>query len=56
MDYRRANTPGGTYFFTVDLADRGSDALVRHIEALRAAMMAVTKAHPLYAPGDGRLS
>jgi hypothetical protein len=32
MDYRRAQTPGGTYFFTVNLADRDSDTLVRHIE------------------------
>ncbi len=46
MDYRRANTPGGTYFFTVNLADRGSDTLVRHIEALRDAMAAVKQAHP----------
>jgi putative transposase len=46
MDYRRANTPGGTYFFTANLADRDSGTLVRHIEALRAAMAAVKHAHP----------
>ncbi|MBN8455320.1 hypothetical protein [Accumulibacter sp.] len=46
MDYRRARTAGGTYFFTVNLADRGADTLVRHVTALRAAMTAVRKAHP----------
>jgi putative transposase len=33
--YRRAHIPGGTFFFTVTLDDRSSDALVRHIELLR---------------------
>jgi putative transposase len=33
--YRRAHIPAGTYFFTITLADRSSDALVRHIEILR---------------------
>ena len=46
MDYRRARTAGGTYFFTVNLADRGADTLVRHITTLRAVMTAVRKAHP----------
>ena len=32
MRYRRADTAGGSYFFTVNLADRQSDLLVRHIE------------------------
>jgi putative transposase len=41
MRYRRANAPGGTYFFTVKLAQRTSDLLVRHIDALRAAIRAV---------------
>jgi len=35
--YRRNFVPGGTYFFTVTLADRRSAALVDHIGALRAA-------------------
>ena len=38
MRYRRADAPGGTYFFTVNLTDRSADLLVRHIETLRAAM------------------
>jgi putative transposase len=35
--YRRNFVPGGTYFFTVTLADRESSALVDHIGALRTA-------------------
>ena len=34
-DYRRNRVPGGTYFFTVNLANRRSDLLVREIETLR---------------------
>jgi putative transposase len=33
--YRRARIEGGTFFFTVTLADRRSDLLVREIERLR---------------------
>jgi putative transposase len=33
--YRRARIEGGTYFFTVTLADRGSDLLVREVDRLR---------------------
>jgi len=36
-NYRRLHIPGGTYFFTVNLAVRGDDLLVRHIADLRAA-------------------
>ena len=36
-EYRRHRVPGGTYFFTLALADRRSDLLVREIAALRAA-------------------
>lgn len=35
--YRRNFVPGGTYFFTVTLADRTSSALVAHTSALRTA-------------------
>jgi putative transposase len=34
--YRRNRVAGGTYFFTVALRDRRDDALVRHIDLLRA--------------------
>ena len=46
MRYRRADAAGGTYFFTVNLAERRSNLLVRHIEDLRAAMKTVKEAHP----------
>ena len=46
-DYRRAWHPGGTYFFTINLLQRGgNDLLVRHIDELRAAIRVVRAAHP----------
>lgn len=36
--YRRNRVPGGTYFFTVNLLDRRSDLLSRHIQDLRDAV------------------
>jgi putative transposase len=35
--YRRNLVPGGSYFFTVTLADRASSAMVHHVDALRMA-------------------
>jgi putative transposase len=35
--YRRNRVPNGTYFFTVTLRNRQSDALVRNVDALREA-------------------
>ena len=35
VGYRRNRVPDGTFFFTVTLRDRRSDALVRHVDALR---------------------
>ncbi len=46
MRYRRARVGGGTYFFTVNLADRDSTLLVDEIGALRTAMGYVKKRHP----------
>jgi putative transposase len=46
MRYRRADVSGGTYFFTVALADRKDDLLVREIVRLRAAMRTVKQRHP----------
>jgi putative transposase len=37
-DYRRYRVAGGTYFFTINLLERRSDLLIRHIEALREAV------------------
>jgi putative transposase len=45
--YRRNFIPGGTYFFTVTLADRSSVALVDHIDALRGAFRAARRERPL---------
>ncbi|MGA9853521.1 MAG: transposase [Gammaproteobacteria bacterium] len=46
MRYRRALVAGGTYFFTVNLANRSSGILVRYIDDLRQALDTVKKAHP----------
>jgi len=43
VGYRRNYVPGGTYFFTVVLADRRSSALVEYIDALRAAFRAARR-------------
>ncbi len=44
--YRRLRIEGGAFFFTLALADRGSDLLVRHIERLRRAYVGVEKQRP----------
>jgi putative transposase len=44
--YRRNFVPGGTYFFTITLADRRSEALVDHIGALRSAFRAARRERP----------
>jgi putative transposase len=45
-EYRRNFIPGGSYFFTVNLADRRSALLTDHIEDLRAAFRHVHGRHP----------
>jgi putative transposase len=44
--YRRTKFPGGTFFFTVAIADRGDDLLVREIERLRHAYALVQQRRP----------
>ena len=44
--YRRNFLPGGSYFFTVNLADRRSRLLTEHIELLRAAFRYTQERHP----------
>jgi putative transposase len=44
--YLRARVEGGCFFFTVTLANRSSDLLVRRIERLRAAYAAAHKRDP----------
>ena len=46
MRYRRAKEKGGTYFFTVNLADRKSSLLLDHIEDFRDIMKKVKQQHP----------
>lgn len=46
MRYRRARVPGGTYFFTVTLADRSQTLLTDHIEPLRQSIRSVRARHP----------
>ncbi|NYE30151.1 putative transposase [Rhodanobacter sp. K2T2] len=46
MRYRRAKAAGGTYFFTVNLADRSSSLLVEHVAELRQAVRTVKQRHP----------
>jgi len=46
MQYRRAWQIGGTYFFTVNLAERSGTLLVDHIEHLRDTVRKVKQAHP----------
>jgi putative transposase len=48
MRYRRARAPGGTYFFTVNLADRRSSLLTQRIDTLRHAVRRVKQHHPFH--------
>ncbi len=43
--YRRAKIKGGIFFFTVTLADRSSDLLVRHIDRLRRIYRSIEQRH-----------
>ena len=45
-DYRRNFVPGGSFFFTVNLADRRLGLLVEHVDYLRAAFRKVRQRHP----------
>ena len=46
MRYRRADDKGGTYFFTVNLADRNTSLLIDEIDTLRSVINKVKKQHP----------
>jgi putative transposase len=45
-NYRRWYMPGGTYFFTVALADRRQTLLVEHVARLRRAVATVRRKRP----------
>jgi putative transposase len=44
--YRRNFIPGGSFFFTVNLADRSRSLLTAHIDLLRAAFREIRERHP----------
>ena len=46
MEYRRIRQEGGTYFFTVNLAERSSTLLVDRVNDLRRAVRTVKQRHP----------
>jgi REP element-mobilizing transposase RayT len=46
MRYRRADVTGGTYFFTVNLAERSRRLLVDYVDGLRTVMQEVKAKHP----------
>ena len=48
MRYRRADVSGGTYFFTVNLAERKRTLLVDYVAVLRAVMQEVKRRHPFH--------
>src|SRR5260370_5937472 len=50
-NYRRDFLPGGSYFFTVNLADRRRALLTDHIDLLRAAFRRVRARHPFAVEG-----
>jgi putative transposase len=45
--YRRNFIPGGSFFFTVNLANRRLSLLTAHIDLLRAAFREIRQRHPL---------
>ncbi len=48
MYYRRASIAGGTYFFTLNLAERHRTLLTDHVEVLRNVVRSVKRRHPFH--------
>ena len=46
MQYRRARTAGGTFFFTVNLAERNKSLLIDHVDLLRQSVKHTQTNHP----------
>ena len=46
-NYRRLRVPGATYFFTVNLSQRGGSILTDHIDRLRDAYRLTVAEHPV---------
>jgi putative transposase len=51
MQYRRAKHKGGSYFFTVNLAERKNTLLTDHIDYLRIAIKQVQQKYPVAVEG-----
>ena len=47
-NYRRHYIPGGSWFFTVNLKNRQSDVLIRHVDLLRKATSFVKQRKPFH--------
>ncbi len=47
-NYRRNYVDGGTYFFTVNLAERKQKLLIEQVDILRQAFRMVKKSHPFH--------
>jgi putative transposase len=45
VSYRRSFVRGGTYFFTVTLANKSATTLIAHVDKLRVAFRDCRKAH-----------
>ena len=48
MYYRRAAIEGGTYFFTVNLAERKQRYLLEYVDKLRSSFRRVKEKHPFH--------
>ena len=48
MQYRRHYHQGASYFFTINLADRSGDLLIKHVDVLRYAFKTVKQRYPFY--------
>ena len=46
MQYRRSDVAGGTFFFTINLANRSSQLLTDRVDLLRHSIRKVRQAHP----------
>ena len=46
MQYRRHYHQGASYFFTINLANRSSDLLIKEVETLGFAFKTVKQKHP----------
>ncbi|RQO57247.1 transposase [Paucibacter sp. KBW04] len=46
MKYRRSDTPGATYFLTLNAADRRGQVLLDHVDCLRHSFRQVRARHP----------